>query len=410
MGVAGQRDVDLAIVGGGIAGGALATVMARAGRSVLVLERQPAYRDHVRGEILWPWGVAEARRLDLERVLIASGALVVPRFVFFDEGADPAPEDLGESVPPIPGSLNLGHPRACAALTEAATAAGADVRRGVSDVRVTPGRAPMVRWSTSRGDEQVRCRLVVGADGRRSTVRNQARIPLVVDPPAHCAAGLFVDGLDGIDEQTDVIAREADLMFFAFPQGEGRARLYLCFPIEQRSRLAGRDAATRFLANCQLSCLPEGPRWATARIAGPCATFACSDSRTERPFVEGVVLVGDAGGYENPLEGQGLSFAMRDVRQLSDLLLESEHWTVDVLEPYGAERAVRHRLANLGTDLEVWVNEGFRVQDPAERAARFARTQRDEVLKVLSESSFAGLDSLPQDLTADQMWARVDAV
>ena len=50
--------VDVAIVGGGIAGAALATVLARDGCEVLLLERQTSYRDKVRGEILaagaWP--------------------------------------------------------------------------------------------------------------------------------------------------------------------------------------------------------------------------------------------------------------------------------------------------------------------------------------------------------------------
>ncbi|HEY1297819.1 MAG TPA: FAD-dependent oxidoreductase [Chloroflexota bacterium] len=54
---------DLIVVGGGIAGSALATVMARSGARVAVLERQSVYRDHVRGEYMQPWGVADAQHL-----------------------------------------------------------------------------------------------------------------------------------------------------------------------------------------------------------------------------------------------------------------------------------------------------------------------------------------------------------
>ena len=54
--------VDVAIVGGGIAGAALATVLARDGYEVLLLERQTSYRDKVRGEILVCWGVARCSR------------------------------------------------------------------------------------------------------------------------------------------------------------------------------------------------------------------------------------------------------------------------------------------------------------------------------------------------------------
>ena len=45
-----RQDYDVVIVGGGIAGNALATVLARTGQAVLVLERSSVYRDRVRGE------------------------------------------------------------------------------------------------------------------------------------------------------------------------------------------------------------------------------------------------------------------------------------------------------------------------------------------------------------------------
>jgi flavin-dependent dehydrogenase len=41
---------EVIIIGGGIAGNALAAVLARAGKAVLVLERSTVYRDRVRGE------------------------------------------------------------------------------------------------------------------------------------------------------------------------------------------------------------------------------------------------------------------------------------------------------------------------------------------------------------------------
>ncbi len=45
-----RQAFDVVIVGGGIAGNALATMLARAGTAVLVLERSAVYRDRVRGE------------------------------------------------------------------------------------------------------------------------------------------------------------------------------------------------------------------------------------------------------------------------------------------------------------------------------------------------------------------------
>jgi flavin-dependent dehydrogenase len=61
-------------VGGGLAGSALAKVMAEAGWRVLVLEQEQQLRDRVRGEVLLPWGVSEARTLNLEALIMARGA------------------------------------------------------------------------------------------------------------------------------------------------------------------------------------------------------------------------------------------------------------------------------------------------------------------------------------------------
>ena len=76
---------DVVIIGGGIAGSALATVLSRAGKAVLVLERSSVYRDRVRGEGFQPWGVAEAGRLLLHETLMRAGGTHQSRFVPYDE-------------------------------------------------------------------------------------------------------------------------------------------------------------------------------------------------------------------------------------------------------------------------------------------------------------------------------------
>ena len=65
---------DVVVVGGGIAGASIATVLARGGAEVLLLERQHGYRDRVRGEYMAPWGVLEARALGLEDVIRSTHA------------------------------------------------------------------------------------------------------------------------------------------------------------------------------------------------------------------------------------------------------------------------------------------------------------------------------------------------
>jgi len=176
--------------------------------------------------------------------------------------------------------------------------------------------------------------------------------------------------------------------------------VYYCFPTEQRDRFGGREAAQRFLATAShVSCLPDPERWSSAVAAGPCATFACSDAWVDRPIGEGVALIGDAGGYNNPLIGQGLSLALRDAGRLSDLLVDEDD-TRSALDRYAAERGERARRARIACLLDVWVNDAFHVQDPDERDRRYERIEADDVLKPLSDGSWLGfelLDRTPED-------------
>lgn len=394
-----MEEPDVVIVGGGISGGALATVLALRGMSVLLLERQLAFRDQVRGEIMWPWGVRVMRQLGLEQTLRDAGAQLVRRFDFYDEGAlDPEAVDVAGAVAGVEGSLNIHHPHACAAFIDAARRAGADVRIGARDV-VVSGAHALVRWSDgSRMEHEVRCRLIVGADGRRSSVRAQAGIPLEVDPPAHLIAGMLVEDVPGMDRGVNVMARESDLIFYSFPQQDGRSRLYFSFPNGQRSRFSGNDGGARFLAETKLACLRGVAEWESAKEAGPCATFAGQDSRAPHPLAEGIVLIGDAAGYENPLQGQGLAMAMQDVSDVAEALLAAPLRSPD-LTAYAARRATRQRLANVGTALEVWLNEGCVAQNPSERAARTEFIAGDDVLSELQVCFMTGFDALPQDLT-----------
>src|SRR5215211_5749224 len=70
-----SRTFDVIVVGGGIAGSALAGVLAGSGLGVLVLEQEARFRDRVRGEGTWPYGVAEAFRLGLGDLLKRAGAV-----------------------------------------------------------------------------------------------------------------------------------------------------------------------------------------------------------------------------------------------------------------------------------------------------------------------------------------------
>lgn len=340
---------DVVIVGGGIAGSALAYALASAGRTVTVLESSVEYEDRVRGETMMPWGVKEARDLGVEQILLDAGAHVAPAWMQYVEGLDePAMLPMSMMIEGIPGTLNMRHPDACQALIDAAAAAGATVVRGVHDVEMSAGHDVSITYSSDRPGE-VHGRLVVGADGRSSTVRRQAGIALQRDPPINYITGLLVDGLADIPDEQDVTVGAGDQLLLMFHQGGGRARLYVCMGRSGQRRFAGPDGAAQFLAAWTPGCYPLSGLVAAGIPAGPCATYPGDDTWTDTPFADGVVLVGDAAGHNDPIVGQGLSIAMRDARIVRDLILDGASQPAD-FAPYGRERSERMRTLRLIAD------------------------------------------------------------
>lgn len=391
---------DLVVVGGGVAGGAVATALARAGRSVLVLERLRGYRDLVRGESIVPWGVREVIRLGLLEPLLEAGGHWVSTWVSYDEGLDPKEAErrglgLDKLIPGVAGSLNIGHPALCETLRATAEAAGVRYLTGVGSVRCHPGPSPRVTFTHEGREHEVRCRLIVGADGRTSVARRALRESVHRTPPPHLVSGLLVSELEGIWAEAEVQAVERDIYFLGMPQQGGRARVYLSFPMEQRDRFAGHDAAREFLAASNLSCMPLGDRWAAGVAAGPCATFTAEDLWSESPVGEGLVLVGDAAGYVNPLIGQGLASAFTDVRVVAELLTESADWSPASLAPYVDERRERFaRVSSIGR-LFAAIFADFRGGAPERRRTVAQRLEDEPMLVLPFAAMFAGPEKVP---------------
>ena len=339
---------DVVVVGAGIAGASIAAVLARAGVEVLLLERQRGYRDRVRGEYMAQWGVLEARALGLEDVIRSARAVDARYSVPYDELIAPSiaeetKTDRSTVFPDVRGPLCGCHPKTCQALAEDAVRSGAELLCGVAEVRVQAGTRPSITFRNGT-EREVRPRLIIGADGRASAVRKQSGIHINKAPATHVIAGLLVEGAAGWPGDHLAIGVERDLLFYVFPQEAGRLRLYTCHANEQAARWAGREGAQRFVeAFAGLRSIPESRGLGDVRPAGPCGTFSGEQTWCDEPYADGVVLLGDAGGYDDPVDGQGLSLAMRDVRQLSELLLASGDWTVAALRPYGEQRAERLR-------------------------------------------------------------------
>ncbi|MBV8996105.1 MAG: FAD-dependent monooxygenase [Pseudonocardiales bacterium] len=393
---------DVVVVGGGIAGSSLATVLASDGYQVVVLERQTAYRDKVRGEVMCCWGVAELLRLGLEKQMLDAGGCYVTRGVFYDEVTEPTQAESGavpldQTVPGVPGALDVGHPEACEALTQAATTAGATMVRGVGDVEIEPGDVPVVRYEHDDIIHELRCRLVVGADGRMSTVRRQLGIKLHQTTPRTLCGGMLVDDLHAWPADQLSLGTEGGLHYYVFPRANGRARLYLLHDIAQKGRFAGPDRHAKFLTAFDFQCIPGSDMFGAARPVRPCAFYPMNDSWTDQPYAPGVVLIGDAAGWNDPIIGQGLSIALRDVRIVTDVLRGGSDWSTAAFVGYGEERRERMRRLRVTAQVITDLVATFTPAGAARRRTYNALWPTDPVLAGPTLAQLVGPDNVPTE-------------
>jgi 2-polyprenyl-6-methoxyphenol hydroxylase-like FAD-dependent oxidoreductase len=197
--------------------------IARTGIPTLLLEKSIQFVDRIRGEA--SWGVIEARQIGVLDLLDAAGAVYIRRNVPYGEGIPPEVAQanaiaVDEQVPGSQGNLDIGHPLMCRTLTSAAVSAGANLLRGVSEVRVSHGMPPIIKFVHEGRRHEIKPRLIIGADGRSSAVAKQIGAIVQSDPVHHLMGGLLVERFPDWPIEDMAIGTEGDVTFYVFPAKE----------------------------------------------------------------------------------------------------------------------------------------------------------------------------------------------
>jgi menaquinone-9 beta-reductase len=316
-------DYDLAIVGGGLAGSSLGGTLARAGARVIIFEREPMFRDRVRGEGILPWGSAEARELGLYQFL-TSGCAQETRWLT----APDSNRDLVETTPAGLGFLNFYHPAMQQCLLDNAEAAGARLCRPAEVVNVMPGDPPVVVFRTGGTKQKITARLIVGADGRNSQVRKWGGFGVCQDPDCLVVAGTLYRNLPVPADAVQILMNPAvQHLSITFPIGDERFRVYLAFRHGTRPLLSGQKDLATFVEASVATGVP-GEWLHDGENVGPLASFSAPDRWAGHPYRDGIVLIGDAAAASDPSFGCGLSLGLRDVRVLRDHLATEPDWAL----------------------------------------------------------------------------------
>jgi 2-polyprenyl-6-methoxyphenol hydroxylase-like FAD-dependent oxidoreductase len=319
------------VVGAGPAGSAFALLLARAGVAVELVESQPRHSALIRGDGLMPSGLEALNRMGLASLLATLPRRELRGWSFLLEGRSlfSVAEPFGGSVPcsliDTPGLLEgmLAEALACPNLTLRRGRAVKELLLKPEDT--LPGSEGPARVAGVVLDDGTKlpAELVVGCDGRGSTIRRLAALELNEDNPPLEVLWFELENEAAAHLQPWIAGRFATLIgdagsYALFGTARGGVRL---------GWLQERGAAG--------SSVPWPERWArsappelaalwrslpTTSVGPPLRLSLRSGlaPRWERP---GLLLLGDAAHPMSPLRAQGLNMALRDALVAAERLL-----------------------------------------------------------------------------------------
>ncbi len=305
---------DAIVIGARCAGASTAMLLARAGHSVLLVDRATFPSDTMSTHFIHPRGGAKLQAWGLLDDLRASGVPPITKTVF-----DIGSATIAGSADPVDGLAEWFCPRRTILdqlLVDAAAEAGCDVRTGTRlvDLVWDADRVAGVRLGNESGSiTDERASIVVGADGMRSTVARLVDAEIYNEVPS--LIGVFYSYWSGLDTNDAAFHIREGRHVLAFPTHDDLTCIFVAWPADEfetyRADVDANFRATVDLAPALADRLRGGDRVAPYRGTDKLPNFY------RKPYGAGWALVGDAGHHKDPTTGMGISDAFRDADLLA---------------------------------------------------------------------------------------------
>lgn len=305
-----RRGPDVLVVGGGPAGSTVAGLLAERGWGVTVLDRARFPRPKPCGECLNPGAVAALDRLDLLEPVRALDPARLRGWRIRTFRSEPAVGTFGPDAGP---GFGVDRARLDHALLNAARRRGARVVEGMKVEDVRPGRGggdPAVRVRGPRGDPGERsARIVVGADGLRSVTARSVGAHRRGPRLRKLSLTVRLRGSGPTRDRGRLVLGDERVLGLA--PVHARRGVWNATVVARADRRGGEVAGNPAgFVRSALAAAPVDWLRGPAIADGPWASGPF-DWPVRRTVAPGVLLVGDAAGYYDPLTGQGIYRALR---------------------------------------------------------------------------------------------------
>lgn len=294
---------DVLVLGGGVAGCAAAIALARKGRNVVLIEREPTPRHKVCGEFLSGEALEDLQALGIHVAPLGAVPIDYVRLA--------AARRAAEAPLPFPAA-SLTRKALDTALLGEAAAAGVRVERGRSVQSLSHSTANV--WQATLDDGTTREAPAVFIATGKHDLRGHARPK---DPEQWVAFKMYFR-LNPV--QTAELAKASELMLY--PGGYGGIQpvedgiANLCCVVQQRHFARAGQRWASFLAKMQQNCPHLAMRLEGAEplLAKPIAITHIPYGYIRRTTDDGLYCIGDQAAVIPSFTGDGISIALHTAR------------------------------------------------------------------------------------------------
>ena len=297
---------DAIIIGARAAGSPTAMLLARKGYRVLAVDRATFPSDTLSTHMIHAPGVAALQRWGLLDRVAGTGCPPITSYRF-----DFGPVVISGTTEPVDGIDVAYGPRRTVLdkiLVDAAREAGVEVREGyhVDDLVIEDGAVVGIR----SGGREDRARIVIGADGRNSSVAKAVGVEdYDTKPRLQYSYFTYFSGLPTQGFETYI---RPDRGFACAPTNDGQTMVVVGWPYAEAPAYKA-DVEGNFHMTLEL--VPEfAARVRAARREAPFLGGAVP-SWFRKPYGDGWALVGDAGYHKDPITAQGITDAFLDAER-----------------------------------------------------------------------------------------------